>query len=192
MMIRQIYILIVLLITSLLSACGKSAPPDETPDPNARAIVVCIGGAWEDCTGTIYQAVKERCPDVDVVQVGDYDAYKVDVGEWLNAHPHSPNVILVGHSRGGDAIAKAAVKTKISYAFFIDPVAVEGATLKVPASLQGTIYYRSQAFGFVTAKIEGGRTTTKVVSGDHGSITQSLTVIDEIVDKVNSFERVTP
>ena len=180
---------ILLLIATLLLSCGKVDPPAQTPKTTARITVLCIGGLSDDCTLPIYTAIKERCqPDVDVIQIAPKDAYRVDVDAYLKANPPGQKLVLIGHSWGTNRAAVTASNHHTSLAVMIDPVAWHGDMFALPADVEKCfVYYRSQAFGPVTASVFGPVTQTKTIQGDHGSICFNAELIGEIVEAVNGL-----
>lgn len=183
---------LMLTIAAMLCACGKVDPPAKAPDPSARVIVLCLGGLGDNCTGPDFDAVKAGCPGVDVINIADRDAYRVDLAAWLKEHPPAPNqkLVIIAHSWGTNRAIVTAQAVKVDYLCLLDPVAWVGKTMILPAGVAACdVFYRADGHILdpVNANIIGDVDLTEKVSGDHGAMTRDPRVLSRIVERINSL-----
>lgn len=164
----------ILLLTALvgLTACAKPQP----------TVVVLVGGLGMSQLGDVKAAVKQRCPEADVVSAGWWDAYKEDPAALAREKPRE-RIIMVGHSFGCKTVAEAAAKLPaIDLAIFIEPAWND---VTVPRNVRRVLWFQRSEIGFTRkAKILAG-VKPVVINGGHNTVTESPTLISGIVEAIN-------
>jgi len=90
-----------------------------------KKYIALVGGAMDETgNGPVYRlwmAEKDAHPGVTIVYFLNTDSDGLKA--WIEAHPNSNDVAVIGHSYGGDAAAKAVAEgAKVGALITIDPV----------------------------------------------------------------------
>ena len=168
-----------LLLTLCFLAGVGSVGGCEAPHPT---LVVVVGGLGLNQLGDLREAVKEQCPDTTVVSAGPWDGFRADIGQIVASNSHK-RIILVGHSFGCEAVAKAAEKLpRVDLTIFIDPAWDD---FPLPRQSSNYLWFqRSEADIEREATIIGASNIT-TIQGGHNAIPHSPELIAEVVAAIN-------
>jgi pimeloyl-ACP methyl ester carboxylesterase len=163
--------------------CARCDLVEVTSRQSGHVLVVIVGGLGESQMKDITAALSNS--DATVVSASSWDGYKLDIAAEIKGH-ESDQIILVGHSFGGQAVldaCKALPAVHIQEVILIDPVAYGSGGTDLPANAgKVTVFTRTDWFGPWVAVIQG--TTPIPVPGSHNDIPHSTVVINYIRKEV--------
>lgn len=115
---------------------GKPTPP--APKPTATVTVCLVGGLGKSQLTHVGSKIAERFPFLNLVSFGD-DAYRADIAAYILSNNTGP-IILLGHSMGADACAKAAATLMqasrvVTLMILYDAVAINGKDITIPPNV---------------------------------------------------------
>jgi pimeloyl-ACP methyl ester carboxylesterase len=165
-------LLLLLFVSIGLAGCAA-------PKPN---LVVTVGGLGFSQMHDLRMAIKDLCPDADVVSAGAWDAYKTDIVRIATERQYK-RIILVGHSFGCEAIDRAARDLpRVDLAVFIDPAWDDFA---LSSKVGHHIWYKRSDIGFERVATIKGASRPKVIQGGHNDLPHSPELISEVVTAIN-------
>jgi hypothetical protein len=171
-----------LTLVALAAALGGCA---KTP----RTLVVTVGGAGFSQMHDLRMAIKDQCPEAEVVSAGMWDAYKADIGKIVAAKPRD-HVILIGHSFGCGAIDDAAdALPRVDLAVFIDPAWND---FSLSRTIARHLWFQRSTFGIEREAKILGASGAKKIEGGHNDIPHSPELIAQVVAEVNRIARQKP
>jgi hypothetical protein len=149
-------------------------------------LVVTVGGLGFSQMHDLRMAVKERCPNVDVVSAGAWDAYKEDIWALVREKPRQ-HIILVGHSFGCETIDKAATQLpKVDLAVFIDP---SWGDFTLAPTIKDYLWFKRSDIGIEREAKIVGASGAKVIQGGHNDLPHSPQLISELVRTINEIDQ---
>jgi pimeloyl-ACP methyl ester carboxylesterase len=170
--LQKLAALTLLLFLPLLAACQKPQP----------TLVVLVGGLGVTQLGDIETQLSRQCPNATVVSAGGFNGYQANLNDILAKYPHR-NVVLIGHSLGGPAIAQTAEQLpRVDLAVFIDP---SWDDFKLPRSVNNVLWFQRSDDDMERPSQIAGAGAPRTIPGKHNDIPHSPHLIDRIVAAVN-------
>jgi pimeloyl-ACP methyl ester carboxylesterase len=146
-------------------------------------LVVTVGGLGFSQMHDLRMAVKEKCPDADVVSAGMMDAYKTDLVALTRQKPHQ-HIVLIGHSFGCEAIDHAANQLPhVDLAVFIDPAWDD---FSLSPKVGQYLWFKRSDLGIEREATIRGASNPTVIRGGHNDIPHSQDLIAEVVRTINA------
>lgn len=185
-----IYAIVGLILAIALASCKRSSDPAPTPRASAPFIGNVSGLGGTATTSQIDDLVAmERAsfPEAQVRMFGPKNGWMADVAGTVKASKYD-RLILLGHSFGGDTVARAAAQVNVDLLILIDPVVHSPGQdeITIPPSVKRCIVFRRASEGFWgSIGIErraniNGVASILTIDDDHNAIPHRPDVIAEV------------
>jgi hypothetical protein len=174
--LAEIWAKLLVLVIAAVCSVGCAHPK--------ATLVVTVGGLGFSQMHDLRMAVKQQCPNVDVVSAGAWDAYKEDILTIAREKPRQ-HIILVGHSFGCESIDKAAAQLpNVDLAVFIDP---SWDDFVLAPTIRNYLWYQRSSLGIERQAKIAGASGARVIKGGHNDLPHSTQVISELVKTINAI-----
>ncbi len=177
-------IIVYCMVGMILLSCKRTPAP--APTPSSDTLVICCGGLGADQTGTLAAAIRLNTRTA-VIQPSTWDAYTVDLRPIVLTHP-ARHLVLIGHSKGGYAVCKAATQLQVDGVAVDLMVIMDGVSagwsvsLTIPANVRYCIVFNADTptLGIWRATIYGPRDEITIPATTHNALPSHPDVIDRV------------
>lgn len=151
-----------------------------------RTIVITVGGLGFSQMYDLRTTIAKEVPDAKVVSAGAWDAYKADI-LTLATDPPRERIILIGHSFGCEAIARAAAELpRVDLAIFIDPA---WSDFQLARTIDRYLWYTRSRFDLTRQARIVGATGPRQIDGGHNDLPHSPALIAQVVAEIRRIAR---
>lgn len=178
---------VLILALCVLAICSCKRSPAPPPATKSAPTAIFVGGLGWNQLHSIMDALAALRPDVNIVNMGDNNAWMNSPADWGNANPHG-KLVLIGHSFGCDTAMRDAARIgDVECAVLMDPVAhgAGNSQIRIPLKIKNVYVYRAteSTIGVNPAWLHGTFWSTEV-TGAHSEICHNPEVVAEIAGRL--------